>query len=81
MVQNSLPLKNYKNSLSPLDIDVINIIRGGLLGDLTGIRRSNLVTDSLKIEQKLDKSEYVDHLYNVLGLRMILLVLLLLFVK
>lgn len=65
LVQNSLSLTNYKNSLPPLDIHVINIIRGGLLGDLTGIRRSNSATDCLKIEQKLDKLEYVDHLYNV----------------
>lgn len=65
MVQNSLSLTNYKNSLPPLDINIINIIRGGLLGDMTGIRRSNSATDSLKIEQKFDRFEYVDHLYNV----------------
>jgi len=66
LVQNSLSLTNYKNSLLPLDIHIINIIRGGLLGDLTGIRRSNHPTDCLKIEQNFDKFEYVDHLYNVL---------------
>jgi len=65
LVQNSLPLTQYKDSIPPLDIHLINIIRGGLLGDLTGIRRSNSPTDSLKIEQKYDRLEYVDHLYNV----------------
>jgi hypothetical protein len=50
LVQNSLPLTQYKDSIPPLDIHLINIIRGGLLGDLTGIRRSNSPTDSLKIE-------------------------------
>jgi hypothetical protein len=65
LIQNSLELKIYKNSLS-LDINLINIIRGGLLGDFTGIRRTNSPTDSLKIEQKLDRKEYVDHLYDVL---------------
>ena len=64
-VQNSLELKNYKLSLS-LDVNLINIIRGGLLGDLTGIRKLNTPTNSLKVEQKLDKKEYVDHLYYVL---------------
>jgi hypothetical protein len=62
--QNSLQLQTYKDSLS-LDSNLINIIRGGLLGDITGIRRSNSPTDSLKIEQKLDRKEYVDHLYYV----------------
>lgn len=66
LVQNSSDLKVYKDSLSFLDLHVINIIRGGLLGDLTGIRRSNAPTDSLKIEQKYDRKDYVDHLYNVL---------------
>jgi hypothetical protein len=66
LTQNSLSLTNYKNSLPNLDINVISIIRGGLLGDLTGIRRSNSATDTLKIEQKFDKLEYVDHLYDVL---------------
>ncbi len=65
LFQNSLALSLYKASLPPLDIHLINIIRGGLLGDLTGIRRSNAPTDSLKIEQKLDKFQYVDHLYSV----------------
>mgnify|MGYP002783807304 CR=1 FL=1 len=67
----------YKDSLPPLDLHLINIIRGGLLGDFTGIRRSNAPTDSLKIElpeplglgggppQKFDRFEYVDHLYYV----------------
>lgn len=66
LIQNSLSLTNYKLSLPPLDINLLSIIRGGLLGDFTGIRRSNSLTDSLKIEQKFDKSEYVDHLYSVL---------------
>lgn len=65
LIQNSLALTQYKDSLPPLDIHLINIIRGGLLGDFTGIRRSNGPTDSLKIEQKFDRFEYVDHLYYV----------------
>ena len=65
LVQNSISLTQYKDSLPPLDIHRINIIRGGLLGDLTGIRRSNSPTDSLKVEQKYNRLEYVDHLYNV----------------
>jgi hypothetical protein len=66
LFQNSVSLTNYKKSLPALDIHVISIIRGGLLGDVTGIRRSNNPTDCLKIEQKVDKLEYVDHLYYVL---------------
>jgi hypothetical protein len=62
-IQNSLELQIYKDSLF-LDINLINILRGGLLGYFTGIR--NAPTDSLKIEQKLDRKEYVDHLYNEL---------------
>jgi len=62
--QNSLQLQNYKNSLL-LDTNQINIIRGGLLGDVTGIRRNNSPTDSLKFEQKFDRKEYVNHLYSV----------------
>jgi hypothetical protein len=46
LIQNNLQLY----SLSPLDIHTINFILGGLLGDLTGIRRSNSPTDSLKVK-------------------------------
>jgi len=49
--QNSLQLQNYKNSLL-LDTNLINIIRGGLFGDVTGIRINNSSTDSLKFERK-----------------------------
>lgn len=66
LIQNSHNLRLYKESIPPLDFTAISIIRGGLLGDSTGIRRSNSVTDSLKIEQRLDRKDYVDHLYNVL---------------
>jgi hypothetical protein len=66
LIQNSSNLKSYKESLSPLNLHTINIIRGGLLGDLTGIRRLTSPTDSIKVEQKLDRKDYVDHYYNVL---------------
>jgi hypothetical protein len=45
--QNSKSLLGYKSSIPPLDINSISIIRGGLLGDLTGIRKLNSPAEGL----------------------------------